>query len=121
MSLPMPGFPRRPFASARSCYGPYPVPCPAAPDDEQGIREQVLGCAAREERAQRADHTVLRYSAADHFPRLQRLGDTYRTLKGDVAQSFTAARNNSVSLVASRKKTSGQYRSEVRALWNICF
>lgn len=48
-------------------------------------------------------------------------GDPYRSVKGDVAQSLTMSRNNSLLVSLSREKTAGAYRTEARAAWNYYY
>jgi hypothetical protein len=48
-------------------------------------------------------------------------GDPYRTMKGEAIQNFTVGVNNSIAVAASREKTSGQYRTEVTAAWNLYY
>jgi hypothetical protein len=48
-------------------------------------------------------------------------GDPYRTVRGEVAQSFFVTGNNAVQVSASREKTSGAYLTETRVLWQYYY
>ncbi|NOY84235.1 MAG: DUF4105 domain-containing protein [Nitrospirae bacterium] len=49
------------------------------------------------------------------------LGDPYRTLRGEVAQSFIVNKDASVSAIISREKIKNGDYSEVKLKWNIYF
>jgi hypothetical protein len=49
------------------------------------------------------------------------LGDTHRSLKGALRQSYRINTNNTVELAASREKTFGHYQTDIRLGWNRYF
>lgn len=48
-------------------------------------------------------------------------GDPYRSVRGEVSQSFTVNKANALMVTASRDKTGGQYRSETKAVWQFYY